>query len=142
MARLRIAAGAALLCVLALRLGHAADPADSSGRIPPSWSAYAAQVSLRLSEDLNDTGNAAAMRLQGFLEQQAAKAPRAKAPALILRLWFESDGRIARVESDSLGDAQADRDLREVLLLRPIGTPPPRDLRQPLVIRLRLATAS
>jgi len=38
----------------------------------------------------------------------------------------------------SLGNAQADADLRQLLTAQPLSEPPPRDMRQPMVLQLTL----
>ncbi|MNR63492.1 hypothetical protein D3C85_1858230 [compost metagenome] len=57
----------------------------------------------------------------------------------MVRLWVTPQGRIERLEFDSLGQAQADADLRQLLAADPLPEPPPRDMRQPLVLQLSLA---
>ena len=38
-----------------------------------------------------------------------------------------------------LGDAQADADLRALMTAQPLSEPPPRDMRQPMVLQLTLS---
>ena len=121
---------------------HAADPGGAPDPVPPSWTAYAAQVSQRLQAALADQQDPSATRLHQFLDAQAAKDPQGSPPTPTVRLWFGHGGRIGKVAFSSLGDPQADQDLRTVLTSHPIGMAPPRTMRQPLVIRLRLTYAS
>jgi hypothetical protein len=94
-----------------------------------------------LQTRLADDQDAAATRLHAFLDAQAAATPDADPPAPVVRLWIDRHGVVSRVEFASLGDAQADRNLRQLMMLRPFGAPP-RDMRQPLILRLTLAYPS
>jgi hypothetical protein len=110
-------------------------------KIPARWAQYAGQVSLQLQTRLADDQDAAATRLHAFLDARAAATPDADPPAPVVRLWIDRHGVVSRVEFASLGDAQADRNLRQLMMLRPFGAPP-RDMRQPLILRLTLAYPS
>lgn len=59
-------------------------------------------------------------------------------PPVVVRVWVAPSGKIDRVAFDSLGDAQADTDLRTLLTTQPLAEPPPRDMRQPMVLQLSL----
>ncbi len=141
MSLFRLAAVMSLLLAAAGGPARAANPA-TPGQVPASWSAYAAQVGQRLQAALADQQDPTVTRLHQFLDAQAAKDPQATPPAPIVRLWFSRTGQIDRATFHSLGDAQADRDLRSVLSAHPIGLAPPRSMRQPLIIRLRLTYKS
>jgi hypothetical protein len=135
---MQLATAALLLAVQSAAPVRAADSNDVIGAVPPSWTAYAAQVAHRLQEELGDTNDPAATRLHQFLDAQATSTPDAASPTPRVRLWFSRRGQISRVEFSSLGDPQADQDLRHVLRSHAIGAPPPHDMRQPLILRLRL----
>lgn len=135
----RLTAIALLLFTAAGPAARAADP----GAVPPAWSAFAAQVSLHLQQELGDAQDPAATRLHQFLDAQAAKDPSAPPPAPVVRLWFKGrNGRIAQATFASLGDPQADQDLRRMLTAHPVGAAAPHGMRQPLVLRLRLTYPS
>jgi hypothetical protein len=127
---------ALLLAPPGVPLSHA-----QGDKIPARWAQYAGHVSQQLQTRLADEQDAAATRLHAFFDAQAAATPDADPPAPVLRLWIGRDGVVSRVEFASLGDAQADRDLRQLTTLGPLGAPP-RDMRQPLILRLRLAYPS
>ncbi len=145
MQRFRHILAAMFFLSLSVAAGHAAGPTPG-GTVPPAWSAYAAQVALRLQTDLGDDLDATAVRLHAFLDVQAErggqadKGPEAAVSSVVVRLWFGPGGRVTRVAFASLGDRQADKDLRTVLMGHAIGTAPPRGMPEPLVLRLRLAT--
>jgi hypothetical protein len=124
---------------LALLLGptgaHAADA--RADKIPPSWVAYATHVSQALQARLLDDQDEAATRLHVFLDARTGADPAQDPPAPIVRLWFGKGGAISRVEFATLGDAQADSDLRHVVTAGTFGAPP-RHMRQPLILRLKL----
>jgi hypothetical protein len=77
--------------------------------------------------------------LHSYLEQRIVH-PQDDAPpaAIVVRAWLGVDGSVTRLAFDSLGDAQADANLRTLLSAHPITAPPPADMRQPLRVRLRL----
>jgi hypothetical protein len=102
--------------------------------VPVRWVEYASGVTRQLQARLADDHDATAARLHAFLDARDASAS-------VLRLWINRQGAISRVTFASLGDAQADRDLRQVVTRGGFGRPPP-DMRQPLVLRLRLTFQS
>lgn len=104
--------------------------------VPAAWSRYAAAVSRQLQASLADSHNPAATRFHRFLDDQANTSQ--KTPALVVKLWIWQNGKIARAEFASLGNAQANADLGAVILKAAPQTPPPRSLPQPLILRLQL----
>jgi hypothetical protein len=131
--------------VMAATLVFAGQPltaADTSGSVPPSWTAFATQVAQHLQTDLANTQDPIVRRLHQYLDAEAAKDPNTTPPAPVMRLWFARSGSVRRVEFLSLGNPQADQDLRQVVTSTPIGSRPPADMRQPLVLRIRLTYPS
>ncbi|WP_205409865.1 hypothetical protein, partial [Escherichia coli] len=57
---------------------------------------------------------------------------------LPVSVWIAADGRISKLEFDSLGDAQVDADLRATLQAAPLQAAPPADMRQPMRLGLVL----
>ena len=57
---------------------------------------------------------------------------------LPVSVWIAADGRISKLEFDSLGDAQVDADLRATLQAAPLQAAPPADMRQPMRLGLLL----
>jgi hypothetical protein len=127
----RFALGA---CALAWGVAGHAQTTD----VPPAWIAYARIVGEQFQHSLesyDDTAN----ELHAFLEDRMQHAPADTIPSTVtVRAWIGNDGAVTRVAFDSLGDAQADNDLRAVLMAHGIGVSPPADMRQPLRVRLVL----
>ena len=101
--------------------------------VPDHWLRYAQFVSVAFQQRLGDPDNAAVLRLHAWLQER-----RLQPPALVVRLWVAPAGQIERLEFDSLGQSQADADLRGLLTSGPLSAPPPRDMRQPMVLQLSL----
>ncbi|MDQ7978498.1 YbaB/EbfC family DNA-binding protein [Paraburkholderia sp. SARCC-3016] len=125
----------AIACSMA---GYAQDAAAQTTEVPQAWISYALVVGEQFQRSLeayDDTAN----ELHAFLEDRMQHAPADTVPAMItVRAWIGNDGSVTRVAFDSLGDAQADDDLRAVLMAHAIGVSPPADMRQPLRVRLVL----
>ncbi|MGB5906238.1 MAG: hypothetical protein WBG87_02265 [Stenotrophomonas maltophilia] len=113
----------------ALALGSAGVSAQEA---PAHWMAYAAAVGGQLQQRLQQE----APQAQRVLEWMQAH-PDTPTP-LPVSVWIAADGRISKLEFDSLGDAQVDADLRETLQSAPLQAAPPADMRQPLRLGLVL----
>lgn len=98
--------------------------------VPSSWIAYSELVGRQLQVWFG-ADNDPARRLRAYLEQQGRPGP------LLVRLWFDRDGHITRLEADGLGDTRADRDLRRLWTRQPVSEPPPPGMAQPLMLRVR-----
>lgn len=114
----------------ALALGSASVSAQEA---PAHWMAYAAAVGGQLQQRLQQEQDPQAQRVVEWLRAH----PDTPAP-LPVSLWIAADGRISKLEFDSLGDRQVDADLRATLQAAPLQTAPPADMRQPLRLGLVL----
>ncbi|MFB5856305.1 hypothetical protein WAB97_010695 [Stenotrophomonas maltophilia] len=114
----------------ALALGSAAVSAQEA---PAHWMAYAAAVGGQLQQRLQQEQDPQAQRVLEWLQAH----PDAPTP-LPVSVWIAADGRISKLEFDSLGDAQVDADLRATLQAAPLQAAPPADMRQPLRLGLAL----
>ncbi|EMR4109092.1 TPA: hypothetical protein QEL08_002869 [Stenotrophomonas maltophilia] len=114
----------------ALALGSAAASAQEA---PAHWMAYAAAVGGQLQQRLQQEQDPQAQRVLQWLQAH----PDAPTP-LPVSVWIAADGRISKLEFDSLGDAQVDADLRATLQAGPLQAGPPADMRQPLRLGLAL----
>ena len=125
----------AMACGIA---GYAHSAAAQTTEVPQTWITYAQTVGEQFQRSLeayDDTAN----ELHAFLEDRMQHAPADTIPSMVtVRAWIGNDGSVTRVAFDSLGDAQADNDLRAVLMAHAIGVSPPADMRQPLRVRLVL----
>jgi len=113
----------------ALALGSASVSAQDA---PAHWMAYAAAVGGQLQQRLQLEQDPQAQRVLEWLQAH----PDTPTP-LPVSVWIAADGRISKLEFDSLGDRQVDADLRAALLAAPLQAPPP-DMRQPLRLGLVL----
>lgn len=114
----------------ALALGSASVSAQEA---PAHWMAYAAAVGGQLQQRLQHEQDPHAQRVLEWLQAH----PDAPTP-LPVSVWIAADGRISKLEFDSLGDAQVDADLRATLQAVPLQAAPPADMRQPLRLGLVL----
>ncbi|WP_126282953.1 YbaB/EbfC family DNA-binding protein [Burkholderia stagnalis] len=131
--------GAALVVAWTLAASAPAPAFAQSADVPQQWITYAQLVGRQFQGWLEADGDAAD-RLHRSLEARVLNA-RADSPppALVVRTWIGANGAVTRVEFDTLGDADADAALRQLLTAGPLAEPPPLDMRQPLRVRLRLA---
>jgi hypothetical protein len=104
---------------------------------PQAWIEYGQLVSRQFESWLRSE-EAAAYRLHRYLEDVAGANGNSQGTAVVIKTWFAPDGRIEKLEFPSLGNPDADADLHALLTRRPIAKPPPADMPQPLVLRLRL----
>jgi hypothetical protein len=128
---IRYAVGA---CAIAWGIAaHAQTP-----NVPQAWVAYAQLVGEQFQHSLEGY-DATASELHAYLEDRMQHSPPETIPSMVdVRAWIGADGSVTRVAFASFGDAQADDDLRAVLMAYAIGVPPPADMRQPLRVRLVL----
>ena len=135
--------GCAARLYLALLLGLLGAMAPVGAQVPSHWISYANLAGNQLQASLSDPANDAVVRLHGWMQERILKEGQAVPPApLVVRLWIAADGGVSRLEFSTLGQAQADADLRAVLATEPLSEPPPRDMRQPMVLQLSLAFAA
>lgn len=137
--RLRMALGG-----LGLGLSAAAAPlaasAQAQPQVPQHWISYANLASNQLQSSLSDPASDTVVRLHTWMQERMLKEGQPVPPApVVVRVWVAGSGKVERVAFDSLGDAQADTDLRALLTAQPLAEPPPRDMRQPMVLQLTLS---
>ncbi|MBC8750773.1 MULTISPECIES: hypothetical protein [Paraburkholderia] len=132
--------GALFAALLALVSGSLRAQSDvvTLDKAPQAWVVYAQRVSQLFQTALESD---AAHRVHARFEQSASGATGGAPPVLRVKAWFEPDGRVSHVEFDSLGDNEADAELRQVLLAQNIGAKPPHGMAQPLVVRLMFGAA-
>lgn len=106
--------------------------------VPGPWLAYATSASTALAQRLARSEDQRVARLQAFLQQHPDTA---LTDTLAVSLWIDERGQITRSQFTSLGDAQADADLRALLDHAALPGPPPPGMRQPLRLGLSLQPA-
>ncbi|HEY4276318.1 MAG TPA: hypothetical protein VGM68_12590 [Rhizomicrobium sp.] len=108
-------------------------------KAPPAWVDYAKSATMAITGWLNaDRDPAAHMR-----KAMTKLTPRndQPLPPIALSLWVSPSGAISRIEAPSTGSADADADLRILLLGKNIKTPP-KGMLQPMRLAIRLAAKS
>lgn len=132
--------GLAGLGLAAVHMPVQAQPAPSArAPVPQHWISYAELAGNQFQGRLSDPADETVQRLHAWMQQRLLEEGRTlPPPPLIVRVWVAPDGRPERVAFDSLGNAQADADLRQLLTAQPLSEPPPRDMRQPMVLQLTL----
>ena len=110
-----------------------------SNNIPQPWISYARLASGQFQAWLSDGSSDAVQRLHARLQDRMLKADSSMPPpALIVRVWIGPNGHVDNVVFDTLGDPTADKDLRVILTSQSLSEPPPRDMKQPMVLQLDL----
>ncbi|RQO62972.1 hypothetical protein DBV14_03040 [Variovorax sp. KBW07] len=139
--RLRLALG-----WLGLGIASATVPVVASAQaqaqqpVPQHWISYANLAGNQLQSSLSDPANETVVRLHAWMQERMLKEGQPVLPApVVVRVWVAANGKIERVAFDSLGNAQADADLRALLTAQPLAEAPPRDMRQPMVLQLTLS---
>lgn len=126
--RTRLLAGSALAATLTI--------AQAQETAPAHWVTYARLTGNALQARLSEGGGELVTRLHVWLGKR--QDSRNEPLRVMVRIWISPQGFVERSEFGSLGDVQADADLRAILSAHPLPEPPPPDLRQPLVLRLTL----
>jgi hypothetical protein len=106
----------------------------STTEVPSSWQAFAARLQRQFQERLSSDEQHAARLRDSMMKRAQAKGA---APALVLRVWMLTDGKVSRVELEGSQENNASRELDAVLIGETIGAVPP-DMPQPLRLRLSL----
>lgn len=110
--------------------------------VPQHWISYAQMAGNQLEAWLSDPANDAVVRLHEWMQQRLLQQGQPLPPPLVVKVWVAPDGKISRTEFASLGQAQADADLHSLMTTQSLSEPPPRDMRQPMVLQLNLSFAA
>lgn len=114
-------------------------PVQPAQPVPQHWISYANLAGNQLQAALSDPANATVVLLHAWMQDRMLKEGQPVPPApVIVRLWLAPSGQVERAAFTPLGDAQADEYLRTLLMTQTISEPPPRDMRQPMVLQLAL----
>jgi hypothetical protein len=109
--------------------------------VPQHWISYAQLVSNQFQAWLSDPDSETVARMHAALQEGLAKRGATVPLTVVARVWVAGNGRVERFEFASLGNPQADADLRAVLTAQSLPEPPPPDMRQPMVLELMLIAA-
>ncbi|CAB3755272.1 hypothetical protein [Paraburkholderia humisilvae] len=146
------ALGAALLALTHSVWAGAGAQHVSVEKAPQAWLAYAQRVSETLQAALAaDTETARRFNeyFSNWVDTDAGAAAPTRTladggplpfdpPTLKVRVWLDRTGHVERVEFADIGDDVAEAELRSLLLAQTVGAPPPRMMKQPVVVRLSL----
>lgn len=111
--------------------------------VPQHWIRYANLAGQQLQDALSDSTNERVLRLHAWGRASLLRDGQvASAPPLVVRVWVGTNGKLERVVFDPVDDVQADEDLRAVLMTHRLSEPPPRDMRQPMVLQLTLGVST
>ena len=110
----------------------------SASPLPAHWMSYAQLASNQFAAWLSDPADDAVVRLHGWMQERLLKDGPPISSAVVARVWVAPSGKVERLELPSLGNAEADKDLRTLLTRRALSEPPPPDMRQPMVLELKL----
>jgi len=133
----RLGAGVGIAAMLAPVDALPAQPVQAA-QPPQHWISYAQLASNQFAAWLSDPADDAVVRLHGWMQERLLKDGQPLPPPLVTRVWVAPSGQVERLEFASLGNAQADNDLRALLTSRPLSESPPPDMRQPMVLQLTL----
>jgi hypothetical protein len=112
----------------------------SGQTVPQHWISYAQLASNQFEERLSDPSSEVVVRLHNWMQERILNQTQPMpASPLVVHVWVASSGQVSRLEFESLGQAQADDDLRTILTSEALSEPPPRDMRQPMVLQLTLS---
>ncbi|SDS19562.1 hypothetical protein SAMN05216198_1406 [Halopseudomonas litoralis] len=100
------------------------------------WDAYA-RFAGTVFQGYLDEETEINLRFHQFLHQQAERVGRTPEP-VTLRVWLDEQGSVVRVSASPLGNAQADQDLMQILMAKPLPTAPPAGMPMPLLVSLKL----
>lgn len=113
--------------------------AQQPAAIPQHWISYAQMAGNQFEAWLSDPANDKVVRLHTWMQQRLlSEGQPMPLPPLVVSVWVAPGGKVERVKFASLGQAQADEDLRSVMVSQSLSEPPPKDMLQPMVLQLTL----
>lgn len=130
----------ALSCWLAALAGGIAGwstPAHAQGAppaAPEAWVHYAEGATAAIARWL-DADDPAAVRLHAYLDQHGS-ADGSRATPLVVKIWLHADGTVARIDFTPFALAQANEDLRAVIVGRRLPGRLPRGMAQPIRLEI------
>ena len=127
--------------VIAALIGFSASAEARSGAITPSaapieWVRYAEAATISIKTWLL-ADSEVAIRFRSYLDgtRTAADQP---TPALLLKVWIDAGGRVARVDFPAFAGEQPGADLRGLIVDRTLDATPPKGMLLPLRLSVQL----
>lgn len=101
------------------------------------WDAYA-RFAGTILQDYLDEDTVVGVRFHEFLEDKDLLLGQDSEP-LLLSVWLDDKGNVVRLRVEpALNNAQADSDIKQILMTKPIPVMPPEGMPMPLLVRLQL----
>ena len=134
----------AVATFMGLALSGATAVAAQPAAVPQHWVSYAQLLGNQFQAWLGDDANPAVVRVHELMggPKDAGDAVAAAAQPVVAKVWVDATGRVERVEFPTLIDTRVRDALTEVLANRSLAEAPPADMRQPLVLQLKLEPAA
>ncbi|MDF0543762.1 hypothetical protein PX699_15530 [Sphingobium sp. H39-3-25] len=123
----------------ALAASPAAAQSVSPEQAPAEWVRYADYATKTITTWL-EAQSEAAIRLRTYLDATRAAPDQPTAP-LMLKIWIGKDGKVARIEHTPFAHAEANADLRALIVGGELDVSPPEDMLLPLRILVQLPPA-
>lgn len=129
---------AVIIALLGAALGCSALPAQSisPGQAPAAWLRYAEGATRDVTGWLQEDSEAG-VGLRTYLEGLRPAADQ-QTPALRLKLWIDTTGKIERVDFAPFAHEEANAAVRKLTMGRMLAGSPPCDMRQPLHLAVQL----
>ncbi|GGB95483.1 hypothetical protein GCM10007205_00880 [Oxalicibacterium flavum] len=131
-----------MLGIVGLGLSVSSSPAQAQAPaaqpVPQHWISYAQMASNQFEAWLGNPDDESVQRLHAWMQERLLQDGPPVPTSLVVRVWVEPNGRVGRMEFASLGQNQADADLRSIMTAQPLSEPPPPDMRLPMVLQLSL----
>lgn len=126
----------------AIGIGAAAAPAPafaqsvSPQEAPAEWLAYASYATTTITKWLEVTSETGA-RLRAYLDATRPSLDQPTAP-LLIKVWIDANGMVSRIDYAPFAHAEANADIKTLIVGGQLGASPPEDILLPLRIVLQL----
>lgn len=112
----------------------------SPAQAPAEWVAYAERATVSVTE-LLQADSEQAVRLRAYLDA-TRPAPDQPTALLVLKIWVDDDGMVSRIDYPPFAHAQANADLRGLIVGTALPGTPPADMLLPMRIAVQLEPVS
>lgn len=116
--------------------GPVAAQSISPTQAPAEWVAYAQSATTSVTIWLQ-ADNETAQRLRAYLDATRPAPDRSTTP-LVLKIWVDDEGRVSRIDHPPFAHADANSDLRSLIVGQHLPGLPPQDMLLPLRIAVQL----
>lgn len=108
----------------------------SPSAAPAEWVRYAEGTTAAVNGWLQ-AEDETAQRLRAYLDATRPAPDQPTAP-IVVKLWIDRDGTVSRIDFPPFAHAEANGDLRGLIVGRRLSAPPPKDMLLPLRIAVQL----